>query len=109
MLERAQRGPIALYCFSSNWEQRRVASGELYRVDEQRCGFDLEQVKWTIFPNVVNGQFRCEVDGVVAEYSVQYFRKNDTVYGEYFCNTGQYPTSEHHEYGSVTDIMALPY
>ena len=110
ILSRVSRGPSPLYCFSSPWEQNRVAeTGRVHRVDSNQCEIDLETAKWSVFDDVVNGQFRCEAGGVVAEFSIQAFRKRDTVYGRYFCTTGQFPSSEHHDFGTVTEVMTTPY
>lgn len=111
ILRRAGGGPEKFYCYSSAWEKKRFdETGVLHRVDESNCNLDLDSVKWTVYPDVVNGQFRCEEGGVVAEYSIQAFRKSDSAYkGGGFCTTGQYPADEFFEFGSVTDLMETPY
>ena len=61
------------------------------------------------FENVLNITFRCDQGQVFREYSVQIFRRSDTGYGDYHCNSAYTISSEALELGEITEVMTTPY
>lgn len=101
---------FAFDCYASNWVKNNASRlGGLANIGSlgtnAECGFNKNEIKWTVFPDAVNATLRCERNGLIGEYTVTVFRRAATPYGDYFCNTAHFPSSESHPIGSITDTL----
>lgn len=108
-----QNGDFAFDCYQSQWAKSNA--GRLGALSNLRslgtnseCGFVIEQIRWTVFPEVVNGTLRCELDDIVGEYTVAVFKDKRTSYGDYFCSSAHFPVTEEYPVGSVADTIQTP-
>lgn len=111
MIERmVSRDDFAFDCYQSQWAKSNAERlGELSNLrslgTNSECGFDSSEIAWSIYTETVNATIRCEMDGVIGEYTIAVFKSSDTPYGDYFCTSAHFPVGEIHPKGFVTDII----
>ena len=104
------KNELSFDCYQSRWTRDNAERlGELSNLrslgTNSECNFDASEITWSIFRETVNATIRCEMDGVIGEYTIAVFKRSDTIYGEYFCTSAHFPAEENHPIGSVTDVI----
>ena len=105
---------FAFDCYSSRWakdnaERLNLISNLGSLGTNKECKFEAKDIYWREYPEAVNATFRCEKDNIIGEYSVSVFKSRKTTYGDYFCSTAHFPSTEKHKLGSVTNVLEIPY
>jgi|GEM_PF-6994489 len=111
IMERFNGGPSHIYQYTSRWMKENGKTGPYHAFEEKgRCVFDMNNILWREYEFVINGTARCEVNGIIGEYTIQELKGDDNPYnGWYQANAAHFPATDSHPLGSVTNVMETPY